>query len=314
LQLSSFGEVNVSGNVVKLSADVLPMPQPTEISENGKKNDRIDAKLACIRSRIVPLPSTSVQTTQPSFWSSSSAKRIFDCFCVVLTFPLTIPILLVIALAVRLTSRGPVLFIQDRMGCYGQVFRILKFRSLVHDTVKLHNAVTTACNQQFTPIGRFLRKWKLDELPQIFNVLAGQMSLVGPRPKIPEHVKFPLHCRPGLTCAATIAFACEEDILANVPKMYLDTYYHAVVLPFKRHLDMQYMAKASVGSDLRILVKTFFRRWDDTVLENMPSYKAIFPHLEMPQTAVFASRRDHARFSDSYVSVQSKGVSRLTVS
>lgn len=113
-------------------------------------------------------------------WWLSGAKRLFDCTCVLLVLPLLIPVLLVIALAVRLTSHGPALFLQKRVGRCGQTFTILKFRTMIQATDFAHHAVTTSGNQHFTPIGPFLRRWKLDELPQLLNVLVGQMSLVAP--------------------------------------------------------------------------------------------------------------------------------------
>ena len=204
-------------------------------------------------------------------WSQSRAKRVFDCACVVLTLPLLIPILLLVAIAVRLTSSGPALFLQKRVGAHGRTFTIFKFRTLVHDDKARYYAVTTADNQPFTPVGPFLRRFKLDELPQVFNVLIGDMSLVGPRPKLPEHVVVDLPCRPGITGAATIAFAREETVLHRVPEHHLEDYYHGVVLPTKRRLDAEYMAQATCWSDLKLLVNSVLRRWDsslaDTLLE-----------------------------------------------
>ncbi|MDR3750201.1 MAG: sugar transferase [Terracidiphilus sp.] len=213
------------------------------------------------------LPDRQIKRLSP--WSQSTAKRIFDCVCVLLTIPLLMPIFLVVVAAVRLTSSGPVFFLQRRMGRQGRTFTILKFRTMVHDTGKVRHAVTTADNQRFTPIGLFLRRWKLDELPQLLNVLAGHMSLVGPRPKMPEHVKFKLRARPGITGAATIAFAREEAVLARVPKLHLDNCYHSVVLPAKRKLDREYMARATFLSDLKLIVNTVLRRWDSSVMEDL---------------------------------------------
>lgn len=204
-----------------------------------------------------------------SAWSNSAGKRCFDCVCVLLALPLLVPILLLIALAVWLTSAGPVLFLQKRVGCHGRTFTILKFRTLIHDRDARYHAVTTAENQPFTPVGPFLRRWKLDELPQVFNVLLGHMSLVGPRPKMPEHVKVDLPCRPGITGAATIAFAREETILDRVPRHSLDDYYHRVILPAKRQLDAEYMARATFFSDLRLIVNSVLRRWDSTLADSL---------------------------------------------
>jgi len=122
--------------------------------------------------------------------------------------------------------------------------------------------VTTADNQQFTPVGPFLRRWKLDELPQLFNVLMGDMSLVGPRPKLAEHQLGDLRCRPGITGAATITSAREEHILASLPDHHLDGFYHAIILPAKLRLDREYMACATFLSDLKLIVDTVLRRWN----------------------------------------------------
>ncbi len=204
-----------------------------------------------------------------SSWSQSRAKRIFDCACVLVALPLLIPILLTVAIAVRATSPGPVFFLQKRVGRRGFSFTILKFRTMVHDPDVAYHAVTTADNQPFTYIGPFLRRWKLDELPQIFNVLLGHMSLVGPRPKMPEHVIGDLLCRPGVTGAATIAFAREETVLDRVPQHHLGTYYRTIVLPIKHHLDAEYMARATFFSDFRLIVNSILRRWDSAVADSL---------------------------------------------
>jgi lipopolysaccharide/colanic/teichoic acid biosynthesis glycosyltransferase len=202
-------------------------------------------------------------------WAQSPAKRFFDCTCVLLALPLVLPISLAVAMAVRLTSSGPVLFLQKRMGRQGRTFTILKFRTMIHETGNVRHAVTTTSNQRFTPVGAFLRRWKLDELPQLFNVLVGDMSLVGTRPKMPEHVKFTLWARPGITCVATIAFAREETILARVSKHDLDNCYYKLILPTKRKLDREYMARATFLSDLKLIFNTLFRRWDSSVMEEL---------------------------------------------
>jgi lipopolysaccharide/colanic/teichoic acid biosynthesis glycosyltransferase len=211
-----------------------------------------------------------------SHWSQSRLKRLFDIGSVVLTLPLLLPIFLMVGLAVRLTSRGPVLFRQKRTGRYRRSFTILKFRTMEHIQGDKRSKVTTADNQQFTPVGPFLRRWKLDELPQLFNVLMGDMSLVGPRPKLPEHQLGELRCRPGITGAATITFAREEHILASLPDHHLDDFYCSVILPAKLRLDREYMACATISSDLRLIVDTVLRRWDDetigSVIEKNPAH------------------------------------------
>lgn len=202
---------------------------------------------------------------EPSSWSNSAAKRVFDCACVLAALPLAVPVLAIVAIAVWLTSPGPIFFRQRRVGNHGRTFTILKFRTLVHGANAAYHAVTTDGNQPFTAIGPFLRRWKLDELPQFLNVLRGDMSLVGPRPKMPEHAIGEFPCRPGITGAATIAFAREETLLDSVPEHELESFYRRVVLPAKRHLDAEYMSRATFFSDLKLIVNSVLRRWDDSV-------------------------------------------------
>jgi lipopolysaccharide/colanic/teichoic acid biosynthesis glycosyltransferase len=215
-------------------------------------------------------------------WSQSSAKRFFDCVCVLLALPSLVPLFLAIALTVRLTSSGPVLFLQRRMGRHGRAFTILKFRTMIHATHRAHQAVTTANSQCFTPAGSILRRWKLDELPQLLNVLRGDMSLVGPRPKIPEHVISSLVCRPGITGAATIAFAPEEEVLDRVPMHCLESWYHEVVLPAKCRIDAEYMARATFLSDLKLIFDTVFRRWNSSLMEGLLNVGAFELEDRMP--------------------------------
>jgi lipopolysaccharide/colanic/teichoic acid biosynthesis glycosyltransferase len=223
----------------------------------------ITRNLVSTSGRLLHLPKEHL-----SSWSRSGAKRFFDCACVLLAMPLLAPVLLAIALAVWLTSSGPILFLQERVGLHKKIFTILKFRTMVHLTDNTHHAVTTVDNQRFTSIGPFLRRWKLDELPQLLNVIAGHMSLVGPRPKMPEHVLYNLPCRPGITGAATNAFAREEMLLNRVPADHLDAYYHKVVLPAKRWLDVEYMTRATFHSDLKLIVDSVLRRWDSSAMES----------------------------------------------
>jgi lipopolysaccharide/colanic/teichoic acid biosynthesis glycosyltransferase len=208
-------------------------------------------------------------------WSRSGAKRFFDCACVLISLPVLIPVMLAVAAAVKLTSRGPVLFLQERVGRDGRTFTIFKFRTMVHLVNRAQRAITTSDDQRFTLVGPFLRRWKLDEVPQLMNVLLGHMSLVGPRPKVPEHVMFDPPCRPGITGLATIVFACEESDLAGLEKDRLDAYYHSVVLPAKRQLDAVYMARATFVSDFRLLVNSVLRRWDCRALDELIAATAL---------------------------------------
>ena len=206
----------------------------------------------------MPLPSRQ----RVSRWMRSPAKRVFDTGCVVLSLPVLAPLALLVAASVRLTSRGPVLFRQRRVGCNGSEFTLLKFRTIVHVAGRANPSITTLDNQSFTLVGPILRRWKLDELPQLVNILLGHMSLVGPRPKMPEHTIFNVPCRPGLTGVATLACAEEEAILSRVPHDQLHSYYYNVLLPAKHKLDSEYLAHATLLSDVRILVKSALRQWD----------------------------------------------------
>ena len=215
-------------------------------------------------------------------WTCSRAKRVFDCACVLLALPALIPLFLVVAAAVALTSRGPILFLQERAGMNGLNFTIFKFRTMLHAPHEKRHAVTTLDNQQFTPIGSFLRRWKLDELPQLVNVLLGQMSMVGPRPKMRDHMLRVLPCRPGITSGATIAFAQEAVILAPIPGVLLNDYYRDVILPAKRQMDAEYFAQATFLSDLGLLINSVLRRWNTTAANNFitaAEYQSVDRHF-----------------------------------
>ena len=203
-------------------------------------------------------------TSHLSTWTKSPLKRVFDSACVLCALPLALPILLATAVAVRLTSRGPVLFRQQRVGRHHRAFTIYKFRTMpVPGNKGARPALTTADNQAFTPVGPFLRRWKLDELPQILNVLLGNMSLVGPRPKLPQLHAGHLTCRPGITGRATVVFAREEAALSAIPATHVGHYYRDVVAPLKQQLDDDYMAEATFASDLDLILRSIVRRFDD---------------------------------------------------
>jgi lipopolysaccharide/colanic/teichoic acid biosynthesis glycosyltransferase len=202
--------------------------------------------------------------------------------------PVILPLFLAVGLAVRLTSSGPVLFLQRRVGRSGRDFTIMKFRTMIHCSDKAHQPVTTSGNQRFTPVGPFLRRWKLDELPQLFNVLTGHMSLVGPRPKMPEHALSNIPCRAGITGAATVAFASEQAILDRVPQHQLESFFYSVILPAKHQIDADYMANATFLSDLKIIVDSVLRRWDGTIMESLLD-KWMF---EQRNSISFPSRND----------------------
>jgi lipopolysaccharide/colanic/teichoic acid biosynthesis glycosyltransferase len=230
-----------------------------------------------------------------SQWSGSTAKRMFDCACVLFSAPIVLPLMLLTALAVRLTSKGPVFFLQERMGSNGRAFTIFKFRNMIHAVGAPHFPIATPDSDSFTPVGRFLRRWKLDEIPQLINVLLGNMSLVGPRPKMREHVRYDLPCRPGITGMATMVFACEEEILASVAKDQLEKFFHAVVLPAKRQLDAEYMSRATFLSDLGLIVKSVLRRWDSAALREIVVAAASQLERNAARSAVYTAAQTTLR-------------------
>ena len=206
-----------------------------------------------------------------SRWTQSKWKRAFDIACVLGSLPLTVPMFLSVGLVVRVTSRGPVLFRQQRMGRNGQPFTIFKFRTMPVRRIPGANrpTVTTSINQRFTPVGPFLRRWKLDEIPQLLNVLRGEMSVVGPRPKLAHHQTSRMNCRPGITGRATFVFAREEMVLSSLPSCQLDGVYHSVILPLKQRLDEEYMATATLQSDVELIFNSVLRKWEDLELRHL---------------------------------------------
>lgn len=190
------------------------------------------------------------------------AKRLFDLFFVIPGLFLLSPVLLIIALMIKLKDGGNILFKQVRVGKNGQNFKVLKFRTMVVDAEKLGNKVTTGNDPRITPIGHTLRKYKLDELPQLFNVLKGEMSLVGPRPEVPEYVEFypekirhiVLSVPPGMTDRASIEFVNENDLLSDSEDPVSD--YKNKVLPIKLDYYVRYVNERSLWLDFSLVIKT----------------------------------------------------------
>jgi lipopolysaccharide/colanic/teichoic acid biosynthesis glycosyltransferase len=198
---------------------------------------------------------TASPRTFVSHWVNSPTRRAFECAAALIALTVLSPALLLIALCVRIGSRGPALFKQERMGRAGRSFLLYKFRTMVEGGQEL-GAITVAGDRRVNSVGRFLRRCKLDELPQLWNVLRGDMSLVGPRPKLPQHEALHMAFRPGLTGAASLAFRFEEELLREVPAEAVDSYYQRFLKPRKAQLDWNYMTKATFRSDLKLLLQT----------------------------------------------------------
>jgi lipopolysaccharide/colanic/teichoic acid biosynthesis glycosyltransferase len=197
-------------------------------------------------------------------WNFSFGKRIFDTTVAAVALTLTLPLMVVIAVAIRVCTPGPVLFRQQRVGRGGRLFVILKFRTMVHRlAADQGTSITRKGDSRVTWVGRWLRRSKLDELPQFFNVLKGDMSLVGPRPDLPEFYdslgpeqRLILALQPGVTGWATLQFRDEEDHLASVPENELSSYYINVLFPEKVRLALDYARRATFLSDLCIILRT----------------------------------------------------------
>ena len=187
-------------------------------------------------------------------------KRLFDVAASAAGLLLLAPLLLAIAVWIRLDSPGPVFFRQERVGLRGQPFRIFKFRSMRADNAGPQ--ITVGADARITRSGRFIRAYKLDELPQLLNVLLGDMSIVGPRPEVPRYVAlYPadvrdevLSVRPGMTDWASVQYRSESALLAHSSdpeRTYVET-----VLPAKLALCQQYVRERSLLLDLKIIAMT----------------------------------------------------------
>ena len=193
--------------------------------------------------------------------SSLFLKRTVDIiFSIVLLIILIIPIT-VIAIAVKLTSEGPVFYRQVRVTKYGKHFKIFKFRTMVVNADKIGSLVTTDSDSRVTKVGRVLRKYRLDELPQVFNVLSGSMSVVGTRPEVPRYVdKYTpeyyatLLMPAGITSLASIMYKDEEKLLNGEEDV--DNIYINKVLPEKMKYNLEYTKSFSFLSDIKLMFKT----------------------------------------------------------
>lgn len=195
-----------------------------------------------------------------------SAKRLFDILGSVVGLAVLLPFGLLIGLLIKLADGGPVFYGQTRIGRFGKPFRIWKFRSMVLNADKMGSHVTKEEDSRITRIGRFLRKTKLDELPQLWNVLVGEMSFVGPRPEVPRYVdcytpeqREILQCKPGITDMATLLFRNEEALLRGSPDV--EGFYVQYCLPKKIELNRQYAERASLLQDIWIILQTLCPYW-----------------------------------------------------
>jgi len=192
-------------------------------------------------------------------------KRLFDIVCAGLGLLILLPLLIVLALWIKWDSPGPVLFRQERVGRFGKPFYIHKFRSMRVDAPALGPQITVGEDPRITRSGRVLRAAKLDELPQLWDVLRGAMSLVGPRPEVPRYValytpaqrELVLSVRPGITDPASLQFSNESEVLARAADPERE--YAEVILPAKLKLAGEYVRQASLWTDIRLILATLRR-------------------------------------------------------
>lgn len=193
----------------------------------------------------------------------SAPQRGFDLAFTVPGLLILSPLLFVLSVAVKISDGGPVFYRGQRMGKGGRVFSLLKFRTMIVDADKLGSGVTVAGDRRITPIGRLLRKYKLDELPQLLNVVAGDMSLVGPRPEdhrviarySPKELEV-LQFRPGITSPASLYFRDEQSLLTGPD---WEKQYFSDILPRKLEMELKYFPHRTIPADFGIIVRTLMR-------------------------------------------------------
>ena len=190
-------------------------------------------------------------------------KRIFDIIISFFAIIILSPLFLLISIVIKLTSKGPIFFIQERIGLKGSIFKIIKFRTMINDHNSL-NVVSIKNDSRITVVGKILRKYKLDEIPELINVLFGSMSLVGPRPDVPGYVDLLkgenrkiLTLKPGITGPASLKYFNEEEILSSKknPKDYNDK----IIFPDKVKINLDYYYKNNIWIDIKIIFATILK-------------------------------------------------------
>ena len=208
-------------------------------------------------------------------------KRLFDIIAAAFGLAVLSPVMLLVMLAMRVSSRGPLFFTQSRVGRKGRIFNVVKFRTMIVGSDG-NGSITTATDARITPIGRWLRRFKLDEYPQLWNVLIGNMSLVGPRPDVPGYAdrlmgraRAILSLRPGITGLATLYFRNEEELLdrADDPKSYNDQ----VIYPAKVALNLTYLEQWSFFRDIGYILIT--------LIPSLDRYFKLIPNIDIDTLA-----------------------------
>lgn len=189
-------------------------------------------------------------------------KRLFDIVVSLVILLILSPFFLLLAICIKLDSKGPVFFRQVRVGRYNQDFKIFKFRTMVQNADKIGIALTTGDDARITRVGKLIRKCRLDEFSQLLNVLDGTMSLVGPRPEVRKYVDVytpeqmaTLLVRPGITAPSSIAFRNEDELLSSAEgdpeRVYIEQ-----ILPPKMELNLSYLESISIWKDIKVMFQT----------------------------------------------------------
>lgn len=190
-----------------------------------------------------------------------TTKAFLDFLCGVILFIIALPVMICAGIAVKLDSKGPVFYLARRMGQFGKPFYLYKFRTMINNAAQIGPGITTVGDPRITRVGRFLRMTKIDELPQVLNVLKGELAIVGPRPEDPQYTarytasqKEILSIKPGITSPASLKYCHEEEM---VQRDKLEEVYFKKILPDKIKIDTQYEQHRNLRSDLKIIFLTF---------------------------------------------------------
>lgn len=202
-------------------------------------------------------------------WVHSKGKRGFDLLFSCMGILIASPLIALIAVVIKMTSAGPVFFCQERIGKGNRPFVIYKFRTMKYDREQRGLTVTRCADQRMTGVGRVLRKVKLDELPQLFNIIRGEMTFVGPRPKLAAHEQMDMCCRPGLTGAATLIFAQEETLLSSVSEQVCEDFTIFTLNRIKAEIDLKYAQRSTFASDMGIIVSTVFTFGNNAAVQTL---------------------------------------------
>lgn len=195
-------------------------------------------------------------------------KRIFDILCSLILIIMLSPIILLFSIWIKLDSKGPIFYCQERVTQYGKIFKIIKFRTMVVDADKIGTLVTTKNDSRITKVGQKIRKYRIDEIPQLFNVLKGEMSFVGTRPEVKKYVDqytdemyATLLLPAGITSLASIEFKDEDEIINNYTSrnMNVDEVYVTKVLPLKMKYNLEALTSFYFFKELEVMINTVIK-------------------------------------------------------